>query len=286
MFSTIETSGRQRLAVVHAQKRAPARLASPRGKGVPLEQTSHFRERHRGEIHPILSGLKRTRFGSQQTEPLARINEPASEFLRVPIEARIARFHGLVRVQVQTPIHVEGVDFMPVALTERVREPAIRRSCSVKADEIEVLRQPHDRGGHFVRRRDAAFPLARRGNGLFGHEEPWIVRQLIERLAQPAKDVERPWNIVGCVREADRAGRLPLAAHQPYRYIVLLNASRLTNARLIEAYEIRTLRRQVTQDCFGVPQCIGEPIGQAEEGVLHASPPNTSTLENTQAGAA
>ena len=86
--------------------------------------------------------------------------------------------------------------------------------------------------------------------------------------------------------QADIPGCVALADNDFDREGTLRHRSGLTDCAVIEANEVRVLRRKIAQRALLSAQVVDDTIRKLVEILLHYSPPKTSTSENTQAGAA
>src|SRR5205085_12227708 len=117
----------ERPPFLHAQQRALLRLARPGGEAAPAKQPDELRERPRREVGAIFAGLERAPRPREELELLRRLRHAPGERGRLPVEAGVARLHGLVALAVQAPVEVEAVDLVPIALAQRIGKAAVAR---------------------------------------------------------------------------------------------------------------------------------------------------------------
>src|SRR5690606_31392608 len=119
--------------------------------------------RPRREVDAVFAWLDGLRGQAEERELAGGGLQLLVEHPRIPLEAGVAGFHGLVAAPIQAPVEVEAVDLVPVALPEGARKAATGSACGVNADKIGAVRAGDNLVDHRFRGREcpAAHVLAR-----------------------------------------------------------------------------------------------------------------------------
>ncbi|MNC86145.1 hypothetical protein D3C83_17830 [compost metagenome] len=105
----------------------------------------------------------------------------------------------------KTPVEIEAVDLVPVALPERIRESAINGPGGVNADQVEAIGARGDLLGHGFGWRQHAAAFVRRRIGCFGDQKPRVLRQLRQGITQARERAADEREVF--LRAGDRKGR-------------------------------------------------------------------------------
>ena len=138
-------------------------------------------------------------------------------------------------------------------------------------------------GCHFLGSRHASSSFVRRRDRRLGDRAATDPRAVDRASPAGARAwFERTARSSAVLRQRDRGGRLPLAAHQAYREVALLHGARLPDARFIEAHEIRRSADRSAQQRFALAQCA--PGGDRPVRRKRPSCPPRRTLRRWRTG--
>ncbi len=193
---------------------------------------------------------------------------------------------------VQAPLQIEARYFVPVALAEGIREAAIDGARGIDADQVETLRRVENAGDDLLGMRHVATLHRAAGADVGCIVEVRVVGQVLKCVTQRHQRAVDIGPVMGEIAgNGERSLGVTLAANQAQREVALRDGAGLPNLAAVHAHEIRNLRIEAANvDLARRLRTVEQRNDVVEIGLHrrchHASPPKTSTLENTHAGEA
>ena len=268
---------------------------------VPRHELDQLLHRPRREIGAILARREVHRLTAERGQLSRRPVDLAGEEVVIPVETRVQVLRRLVGLEVEAPVQVERGRLEPVALTERVGEPAERVARRVDADEVVALAGGPDVAQRigWLGDRSPLDPLGRLRRLVVEEErvvgdEPSLVAQLGEERSDPGV-------IDGALAgERDAACHVSTAFDQIDGQSPLLDGAGLADVVVVQSDEVGLLAGHVGEqdlvadeggrrrgdELVEVRLVVGARTVGAARAVrgTHSSPPNTSTSANRHAG--
>jgi len=225
---------------------------------------------------------------------LAGLLEAAGEVFAVPVMSGVAGLHRFAVLVEQAEVEVEAVGLMPAERPGRTGKTTADRAGGIEADQIQTFGRlgdlRHDLLG--VRQRMLLHTLAL--PAVVVEQQVRILRQQRQGFTQLlqafGKALQVGFLIAG---QGDLQIGMATVVDQFQTDTGLLNLPGLTHLGVVETDEGRRFGVVTQGELFRLAHGIAQPVDQQLErlglalGNTHqASPPNTSTLLNTQAGEA
>lgn len=261
-----------------------------RGETAPAEHLHDFFERRRRQVGAVVAGAQLAQRLAQVAELLPGLFEAPGEGFVVPALAGVVGLHRLAVAVEQAPVEVEAAAGMPAEGAPGVGEATEQRSGGIDADQVEVARLAFEAGQQraAVGRCAEVLVLSLPGRGVeqqigIGGNPGQALAQLPKAFGQTLAVFFRR------AGERQVEARLAFVADQPEQRAGLAHPTGLAHPRPVEADELGVLGAVPEGEVLALGQVSAQVLGEGFEmlSLVHqASPPNTSTSLNTQAGEA
>lgn len=216
---------------------------------------------------------------------LARLLQARGELGAVPGVPGVAGFDGFAIGMEQAEIEVEAIGPVPAECAVRTGEATADRAGGVDAYQVDavggladVFQHPRQFGQR-PRLLIVALP------GVVVEQQVRVLRQQRQGFAQLPQAIGEALTVqFGLAGQGNAEVGMPAAVDQFKVEAGLLHLPGLAYLGVVEAHELGGFRRIAEVKLFLVGDGLFEPLHQCLEIIHQASPPNTSTLLNTQAG--